>query len=342
MSPSSIGAPASDGRARAPSDSQALLGGVSPDAIDRLRTLDLLDLRFEEWIEYSRTGLGHSAATRRWYRCSFQNFRAFLIERGAVLGADIRHDLLAIAEWVRWNREKRRTPVTMVNYYRGLEAFFRDLETRDRIPSPFRGERPPRAQKRVPKARTPDECRRILDAARNVPWKSLFERARAVAMLGCMIYAGLRKGEVLRLRFEHVNLVDGTLLVERGKGRVGGKDRMAYMPNELALLLREYMRERSRLRLEAPEVFCGLKNRGLAEVTLRRIVRRVRLASGVPFSMHSLRHSFVTMLLKSGVPLHVASELAGHNNIATTAGYLRVFDEDKQSEIRKIKLFSSR
>src|SRR5258706_7813871 len=318
MSPTSIGAPASDGRARAPSDSQALPSHLSPDPADRFRTLDLLDLRFEDWIDYARTGLGHSAATRRWYRCAYQNFRAYLIERGAVLGADIRRDLFAIAEWVRWNREKKRTPVTIVNYYRGLEAFFRDLENRDGIPSPFRAERPPRAQKRLPKARTPDECRRILDTARNVPWKNTFERARAVTMLGCMIYAELRKGEVLRLRFEHVNLGDGTLLIERGKGRFGGKDRMAYMPNELALVLREYVRDRSGLRLETPEFFCGLKNRGLAEVTLRRIGRPVSLASGVPFSMHSLRHSFVPMLLKSGVPLPVASELAGHNNIATT------------------------
>ena len=55
--------------------------------------------------------------------------------------------------------------------------------------------------------------------------------------------------------------------------------------------------------------------------------------------MHSLRHSFVTMLLKNGVPLHVASELAGHNDIATTAGYLRVFDEDKRGEIKRLRLY---
>src|SRR5262249_13635916 len=151
-------------------------------------------------------------------------------------------------------------------------------ERRDQIPSPFRGASRPRAQKRVPKARTPEECRRILDAARNIPWSDPFDRARACAILGCMIYAGLRKGEVLRLRFEHVNLTDGTLLIERGKGRFGGKDRVAYMPTELALLLRAYVRERTSRRFEVPEFFCTSANRGLAEVTLRRIVRRVRLA----------------------------------------------------------------
>jgi integrase len=325
-----------------PSRAQAVPPEPASGDDERFRTLDRLDLRFEDFLEYTRTGLGHADASRRWYRCAYQNFRTFLIERGAAFGGDIRPNLFAIAEWVRWNREKRRTPVTLLNYYRGLEVFFRDLEARDGIPSPFRGERTPAAPKRAPKARTPEECRRILDAARNVPWPSPFHRARVVAMLGCMIYAGLRKGEVLRLQFEHVNLGDSTLRIERGKGRFGGKDRMAYMPAELAILLREYVRERARLRLETPEFFCGLKGRGLSDSTLRRIIARVRRASGVPFSMHSLRHSFVTMLLKSGVPLHVASELAGHNDIGTTAAYLRVFDDEKRTEARRLRLFGTR
>jgi site-specific recombinase XerD len=42
------------------------------------------------------------------------------------------------------------------------------------------------------------------------------------------------------------------------------------------------------------------------------------------------------MLLRSGVPLHVARELAGHTSITTTAGYLRVWDEDKRDQIRKV------
>lgn len=309
---------------------------------ERFQTLDRLDLRFEDFLEYARTGLGHAEASRRWYRCAYQNFRTFLIERGAAFGGDIRRDLFAIPEWVRWNRERGRTPVTLLNYYRGLEVFFRDLEARDGISSPFRGVRAPAAPRRTPKARTAQECRRILDAARNVPWPTTFHRARVVAMLGCMIYAGLRKGEVLRLRVEQVALGDGTLRIERGKGRAGGKDRVAYMPTELALLLRDYVRERARLRLETPEFFCGFTGHGLSDSTLRRAVARVRRASGIPFSMHSLRHSFVTMLLQSGVPIHVASELAGHNDIATTAGYLRVFDDEKRTGARRLHLFGSR
>ena len=76
--------------------------------------------------------------------------------------------------------------------------------------------------------------------------------------------------------------------------------------------------------------------RGSPWPRLRRIHKAVRRASGIAFSLHGLRHSFVTMLLRSGVPLHVARELAGHTSITTTAGYLRVWDEDKRDQIRKV------
>jgi site-specific recombinase XerD len=44
----------------------------------------------------------------------------------------------------------------------------------------------------------------------------------------------------------------------------------------------------------------------------------------------------VTQLLRTGIPLHTVSALAGHSQITTTAGYLRVFDEDKTEAVRKL------
>lgn len=42
------------------------------------------------------------------------------------------------------------------------------------------------------------------------------------------------------------------------------------------------------------------------------------------------------MLLMNRVPIHVARDLKGHSSIVTTAGYLKVFAEDKQKQIRKL------
>jgi site-specific recombinase XerD len=64
------------------------------------------------------------------------------------------------------------------------------------------------------------------------------------------------------------------------------------------------------------------------------ILARIHSASGLRFTVHALRHSFLTQLLRSGVPLRTASALTGHCQITTTAGYLRVFDEGKEDAVR--------
>ena len=75
----------------------------------------------------------------------------------------------------------------------------------------------------MPKARTPDECRRILLAATNNPWTTEFQRTRAVAIFGLLLFAGLRRGEVTRILFGDVDLDAGTIRIIRGKGRNGGR-----------------------------------------------------------------------------------------------------------------------
>lgn len=59
---------------------------------------------------------------------------------------------------------------------------------------------------------------------------------------------------------------------------------------------------------------------------LRAVLRR----SGLPhdaFSPHALRHSFVSNLLRVGVPLHVVSRLASHADIATTMRYVKTAED---------------
>src|ERR1041384_7380708 len=148
-----------------------------------------------------------------------------------------------------------------------------------------------------------------------------------------MLYAGLRKSEIFRLTNGDVDLEDGTIRIVKGKGRYGGKDRMAFVAPELARILRSYVAARDRARLTSVTFFVSaVKGHSLSDGALRDIVRKVSNAAGVPFSPHVLRHSFVTHLLRSGVPIHIVRDLAGHANFETTLGYTAVFDEDRTRE----------
>jgi integrase/recombinase XerD len=220
-----------------------------------------------------------------------------------------------------------------------LRPFFRFLETRNATPNPFEGVKAPGIGDHTPKARSAEECRRILAAAASYPWRTPYQRARAVAVYSLLIFGGLRRGEIVRLYASDVNLEDGTIRINNGKGRNGGKDRICYMNDQLRIALGDYLRERESSRIVYPELFISLRTRrALTPAGLCQIVRVVRAASGVKHSLHSLRHAHVVLLLQSGVALHVVRELVGHRQLSTTANYLRVSDEEKRSQIQRLRI----
>jgi integrase len=295
-------------------------------------------MRFEDFVVYARDVGRHSPFSLSWYRNAFSNFNAFLMESAHLPPEKFEMCEFALDEWIAWNSRRNVRPISMNSYWRALRAFYLDRERRDKIPSPFTGRKPPSVGEYSPKALSAPECSRILLAAMNYPWSNIFERELALGVLGVMLYAGLRRSEVLRLTMNDVQLDQGTIRVIRGKGRFGGKDRMAYIPPELEVLLRAYLRQRQRRSIVVPEYFASAyTGNPIGEMAIREVCAKVSRAAQIKFSPHILRHSFVTQLLRSGVPLHVARDLAGHSSIETTLGYLRVFDEDRKENIRKIR-----
>jgi len=300
-----------------------------------LEHLDTLQLDFRERAEHTE---GHSRVTIGLYKQTWSNFRRFLIDRAAAPEARVAARLTRLDRWVAWNHRRGIQPITSNTYWRALRPFFHFLETAEGITDPFRTATAPRFQEPEPKALRPDQMRRVLDAAQNYDWHTPFQRARAAALLGVMLFAGLRKSEVLRLAFTDVDVEDGTIRVAKGKGRYGGKPRRAYMLDQLKPLLRAYLNERRRCNYHPPEFFASGAGRGLSESQFRRIMRLIRDAAGVTFTPHSLRHSYVTLLVRNRVPLHAVQAFAGHADIQTTQRYIRVFDEDLQRYAKTVRL----
>lgn len=307
-----------------------------------LITVDQLDARFADFLDYAEMVANHSPATLRWYVAAYRNYRKFLLEGNAFVPDEFERRALDLDAWIRWNRGRKMSAVAVNTLWRGLRRFFKDWEVRAAGPNPFRGVKQPAVPRYAPKALGFDVCGRILLAARNFPWSSPFERALALAVLGVMLYAGLRLSEVLHLLCEDVDVNQGTLRIFRGKGRAGGKDRMAYLSPELAALLRDYVRERHACGVVCPEFFASpRKGTGIGVITIRRIVDNVKKASGIHFTPHVLRHCFVTHLLSTGAPIHVVRDLAGHASVTTTMGYLAVFDVDRQAALQNLQFMGS-
>ena len=310
-------------------------------AAPSIRVPDELDRLHEHFIGFVRGYRNHSPASINWYRQVYRAFRTFLIAQG-VSSLDATTDRI-IEAWISAARTRGVSPFTARSYWQALRPFFAYLDEHEGFPSPYRTMKSPACPDALPKARTEAECVRILEAARAADWGNPYEEARATAMLALALYAGLRKSEILRLKFTDVDLLDGSIHVVRGKGRGGGKDRTTYIAPELRCILETYIDQRRYRRLLSVEFFTSQRSgKGVSAMTLRRIMERVRQTSGIAFSLHSLRHSFVTTLLRRGIPIHVVRELAGHRDIATTARYTRVFEEDKLRAVAAVSFTRDR
>ena len=134
---------------------------------------------------------------------------------------------------------------------------------------------------------------------------------------------GLRVGEACRLKRCHIDQARMQIRVEAGKGR---KDRYTLLSPRLVEELTTYYR-----------VFCPREwiffgrnpDEPMSLDTAQKIFYGARARAGLPDKggVHSLRHSFATHLLESGVEITVVQRLLGHSSLSTTSVYLHVRQE---------------
>ncbi|MGB8370405.1 MAG: tyrosine-type recombinase/integrase [Limisphaerales bacterium] len=203
-----------------------------------------------------------------------------------------------------------------------LRAFYRFAENEKLLPANVAENLSlPRRWKRLPKALTNDEIKKLLEPETPETPESLCDQA--VLELG---YAsGLRLAELKNLRLEQLHLDAGFINVI-GKGN---KERVVPVGKIAVAALNRYL-EVGRPKLVTPRspanVFLTRRGTPFAAVTLwLHIKQRVRRA-GVSRNItpHMLRHSFATHLLEHGADLRVIQELLGHANISTTEIYTHV------------------
>ena len=167
--------------------------------------------------------------------------------------------------------------------------------------------------RKLPRVLTPEKVARLLEAA---PGPGLKYKAALSVAYG----AGLRGGEVVRLRVGDIDSERMLIRVEMGKGR---KDRHAMLSPQLLALLRAWWRQcRSRGWL-----FPGRDP--LQPITTRQLNRVCHMAAqaaglGSWVTPHTLRHSFATHLLESHTDVRVIQVLLGHAKLDTTARYTHV------------------
>ncbi len=191
----------------------------------------------------------------------------------------------------------------------------------------------PKLEKKLPPKLTKQDALKLLELVFNYPYPYKFLRYRNHAMFSMFLFAGLRKHELLHLKFTDVDIQNLTLFIHQGKGN---KDRVVPISFTLAQTLKRYVEERKRLNKTCPEFFVSLnRNLGFTNHGLKRLVVQMREASNIKFTIHKLRHTFATLMLEGGCDIYSLSKMMGHSDIKTTTIYLAASAEHLRSQMTK-------
>ncbi|MGB9886774.1 MAG: tyrosine-type recombinase/integrase [Moorellales bacterium] len=211
----------------------------------------------------------------------------------------------------------------------------------------------PKRQKKEPRILTPEEQARFFEVIQQ-------DRLGAAFLLD--LGTGMRRGELLGLKWEDVNLKEGVIRVRREL--VEAKDPET---GKRALIFQEPKSEKGRRSIPLPEwavaalkahrkrqleeklalgeayqdhglVFCTEKGTPIRPRNLNRTFTRLKKRAGVDgVTPHGLRHTYATRLLELGEHPKVVQELLGHSQISLTLDtYSHVLPELKRQAAAKL------
>jgi integrase/recombinase XerD len=203
----------------------------------------------------------------------------------------------------------------------------RGLATRRR--GDGRGSRVPlvRVPRTLPKILAPADADRLVGALRT---------GRDRAMVLAMLLAGLRRCEVLGLRFADVQVADRRLVITEGKG---GHHRVVPVANRFFDALGVYLHD-ERPNCRTDRVFVALKGprRGqpLSAEGLDEILDGARRRAGLEHATcHELRHTCLTRLREAGMALEAVQAQAGHRSLESTRVYLHLTNDWLADQYRR-------
>jgi len=241
-------------------------------------------------------------ATLQQIRTSLDHF-ARICKPGALVDID-----LPMVEQFYARRLKEVSEATANKDLRHVKASFnRAVERGYMAGNPTNKVKPVREPEKEIRMLSPEEVGKLMGACPSVWWQALV----AVA-----VTTGMRRGELLALRWEDVDFNQETVWVRntrehRTKSR---KNRVLALRPEVADLLHTLPRE--------GELVFGTEDGPMRGDTVTKEFRKIVEGADIKYcTLHDLRRTFVSHLANAGVNAALVQQLAGHSAIATTVKY---------------------
>ena len=279
----------------------------------------------KEFIDYLKFELNYSQHTIRAYQSDLAQFFRWMdiiiTEKTSDFYSSLqRVDLIRVREYLQNLYDQRLSKRTILRKLSVIRSFYKylkregfDVENKVALLSS------PKIGRKIPLFLTIDEVYRLFDFTPSNFWE-----LRDKAIFEVLYATGLRVSELVFLNEDQMDLSEFTIRVF-GKGK---KERIVPIGRKAVGILKEYLPGKRRFQnkcgvQEISPVFINKYGQRLSSRSVARICKKYFHKAGIADSAspHSLRHTFATHLLDTGIDLRTIQEMLGHVNLSTTQIY---------------------
>ena len=193
-----------------------------------------------------------------------------------------------------------------------------------------------------------DEVARLLDLVESGEKQTQHQkryndhtRLRDLAILTLFLGTGIRVSELVGIDIDDLDFEVGGFMVTRK----GGGQAILYFPDEVAAVLKDYLRVRKTMTpLPGHEnaLFLSLQNRRISVRAVQLMVKKYATQAAPlkkHLSPHKLRSTFGTNLYRETGDIYLVADVLGHSDVNTTRRhYAAMADERRRMAARKVKL----
>ncbi|HOV21147.1 MAG TPA: site-specific tyrosine recombinase XerD [bacterium] len=277
----------------------------------------------DEFLSYLYLEKNLSENTISSYKNDIEKFTTFLREKKYRL-KEI--DFSKFTEFLLHLKKKNLSVSSIIRIISSIRNFYKFLYARGII-NDYLFIETPKSERDLPEVLSNEEIEKLLSTTENSK-----KYKRNIAILELLYGAGIRVSELVNLKIDDINFNQKFMRI-KGKGN---RERIAFLNTVALQRINDYLPERQQTKKGNLSPYLFVNNRGnkLSRQFIWKIVKKYSSLANLNKNIkpHTLRHSFATHLLESGLDLRIVQELLGHKNLSTTEIYTHI----DRRQIKKI------
>lgn len=200
-----------------------------------------------------------------------------------------------------------------------------------------------------------EQCKELIKESRRIYDFNNQNVYRLGELVPFLIYTGLRIGEAIALEWKDIDDKNNTITINKNVVEVKSQETGKYILEKqdstktdsstriipISNGTRECIKNLKKINGDKKFVFASQTGKYISPSNFSRMFRGIQksLKYEIVLGVHSLRHTFATLMLNKGIDVKIVSELLGHSNVSVTYNiYIHTIQSQKIKAINMVDI----